>query len=195
VHLLPLIDEQLQEMQKQGIICPAQSEWGSNLVVVKKKDSSHRFCVDYHQLYERTIKDTYPLRRIDDCLDILGGLTWFSTMDLGRGYHQVALDGSNADKTTFIMHRGTFAFNVILFVLCNAPATFQRLMDCKMAGLNQRDPEKNRQSGSHRKIFLLRALVGTMRLLEQCRVLMAQLHGHAVMRGDPSTIWTKLSGP
>ena len=135
-HMLPLIDEQLREMQKQGIIRPAQSEWGSNLVVVKKKDGSLRFCVDYRQLNERTIKDTYPLPRIDDCLDTLGGSTWFSTMDLRSGYHQVALDSRDADKTTFITRRGTFAFNVMPFGLCNAPATFQRLMDCTMAGLN-----------------------------------------------------------
>jgi len=135
-HLLPIIDEQLQEMQKQGIIRPAQSEWGSNLVVVKKKDGSLRFCVDYRQLNERTVKDTYPLPRIDDCLDTLGGSTWFSTMDLRSGYHQVALDSRDADKTIFVTRRGTFAFNVMPFGLCNAPATFQRLMDCAMAGLN-----------------------------------------------------------
>ena len=97
-HLLPIIDEQLQEMQRQGIIRPAQSEWGSNLVVVKKKDGSLRFCVDYRQLNERTVKDTNPLTRIDDCLDTLGGSTWFSTMDLRSGYHQVALDSRDADK-------------------------------------------------------------------------------------------------
>ena len=135
-HLLPIIDEQLQEMQRQGIIRPAQSEWGSNLVVVKKKDGSLRFCVDYRQLNERTIKDAYPLPRIDDCLDTLGGSTWFSTMDLRSGYHQVALDSRDAEKTTFVTRRGTFAFNVMPFGLCNAPATFQRLMDCTMAGLN-----------------------------------------------------------
>ena len=71
-HLLPTIDKQLQEMQRQGIIRPAQLEWGSNLVVVNKKDDSLRFCVDYRQLNERTVKDTYPLPRIDDCLDTLG---------------------------------------------------------------------------------------------------------------------------
>ena len=136
VHLLPMIDEQLQTMQQHGIIRPSQSEWASNLVIVKKKDGSLRFCVDYRQLNERTVKDTYPLPRIDDCLDTLGGSTWFSTMDLRSGYHQVAVDDRDAMKTTFVTRRGTFAFNVMPFGLCNSPATFQRLMDCTMAGLN-----------------------------------------------------------
>jgi hypothetical protein len=81
----------------QGRIEPSQSEWASNVVIVKKKDGSLRFCVDYRQLNEGTIKDSYPwaLPRIDDCLDCLGGATWYSTMDLRSGYHQVVLDDTN----------------------------------------------------------------------------------------------------
>ena len=127
---------QLEEWESQSKITPSQSEWASNIVIVKKKDGSLRFCVDYRQLNERTVKDSYPLPRIDDCLDCLGGANWFLTMDLRSGYHQVAMDERDKDKTTFVTRRGTYCFNVMPFGLCNAPATFQRLMDCTMRGLN-----------------------------------------------------------
>ena len=81
-HYSDAIDRQLNEWLEQGKISPSQSEWASNIVIVKKKDGTLRFCVDYRQLNERTVKDSYPLPRIDDCLDCLGGAQWFSTMDL-----------------------------------------------------------------------------------------------------------------
>jgi transposase InsO family protein len=129
------INRQLEEWLEQGKISPSQSEWASNIVIVKKKDGSLRFCVDYRHLNERTIKDSYPLPRIDECLDCLGGAKWFSTMDLRSGYHQVAVAEDDKHKTTFITRRGAHSFNVMPFGLCNAPATFQRLMDCTMRGL------------------------------------------------------------
>ena len=135
-HYVSEIDRQLEEWESEGKISPSQSEWASNIVIVKKKDGTLRFCVDYRHLNERTIKDSYPLPRIDDCLDCLSGATWFSTMDLRGGYHQVAMDERDKDKTTFVTRKGTFCFNVMPFGLCNAPATFQRLMDCTMRGLN-----------------------------------------------------------
>jgi len=130
------IDANLRQMEEQGIIYPSQSEWASNIVVVKKKDGSLRCCVDYRQLNERTVKDAYPLPRIDDCLDTLAGAKLFSTFDLRSGYYQVAMDPQDAHKTTFTTRRGTYAFKVMPFGLCNAPATFQRLMDVAMTGLN-----------------------------------------------------------
>jgi transposase InsO family protein len=135
-HYVQEIDRQIDEWVAQGRIEPSQSEWASNVVIVKKKDGSLRFCVDYRQLNEGTIKDSYPLPRIDDCLDCLGGATWYSTMDLRSGYHQVVMDERDKHKTTFVTRRGAYAFNVMPFGLCNAPATFQRLMDCTMKGLN-----------------------------------------------------------
>jgi len=134
-HYSDAIDRQLNEWLEQGKISPSQSEWASNIVIVKKKDGTLRFCVDYRQLNERTVKDSYPLPRIDDCLDCLGGAQWFSTMDLRSDYHQVALDERDKDKATFITRRGTYSFNVMPFGICNALATFQRLMDCTMRGL------------------------------------------------------------
>ena len=134
--MLPMIDEQLDEMLKLKIISPSYSEWASNVVMVKKKDGSLRFCIDYRKLNEKTVKDVYPLPRIDSCLDALAGARWFSTFDLRAGYHQVGLHPRDAHKTTFITRRGSFQFDVLPFGLCNAPATFERLMDLVMSGLN-----------------------------------------------------------
>ena len=92
--------------------------------------------LDYRQLNEKTTKNVYPLPRIDTCLDSLGGSEWFSTFDLRSGYHQVSLDPEDAHKTTFITRRKSYMFNVLPFGLCNAPSTFQRLMDLVLNGLN-----------------------------------------------------------
>ena len=133
---LPVIDQLLVEMQDQGVIEPCTSDWASNVVLVKKKDGSVRFCVDYRKLNLLTRKDAYPLPRIDRCLDSLSGSTWFSTFDLRSGFHQVEVHPRDANKTTFICHRGTFRFPKMPFGLCNAPATFQRLMDTVLTNLN-----------------------------------------------------------
>jgi len=133
---LPVIDELLDDMQQQGVIEPCQSDWASNIVLVKKKDGSIRFCVDYRKLNSLTTKDAYPLPRIDGCLDTISGAAWYSTFDLRSGFHQVAMDSRDVNKTTFVCHRGTFRFPKMPFGLCNAPATFQRLMDTVLSGLN-----------------------------------------------------------
>jgi len=133
---LPVIDNLLNDMQAQGIIEPCQSEWASNIVLVTKRDGSIRFCVDYRKLNLITKKDVYPLPRIDTCLDTLSGAVWFSTFDLRSGFHQVKVHPRDSNKTTFICHRGTFRFPRMPFGLCNAPATFQRLMDTVLMGLN-----------------------------------------------------------
>ena len=129
------IDNQVETMLKQGIIEPAQSAWSSN-VVMARKDGSLRFCVDYRKLNELTVKDTYPLPLIQSCLGAVGKAKWFSTFDLRSGYHQVVMERKDADKTTFVTRRGTYGFRVMPFGLCNAPATFQRLMDVAMSVLN-----------------------------------------------------------
>lgn len=133
---LPVIDKLLQEMQEQKVIEPCQSEWASNIVLVKKKDGSIRFCVDYRKLNLLTTRDAYPLPRIDRCLETLAGSSWFSTFDLRSGFHQVPVDPRDINKTTFICHRGTFRFPKMPFGLCNAPSTFQRLMDTVLTNLD-----------------------------------------------------------
>jgi transposase InsO family protein len=105
-------------------------------VLARKKDGTLRFCVDYRQLNDVTKKDTYPLPRIDDCLDALGQGGYYSTLDLRSGYHQIAMAPEDSDKTAFVSRRGVHKWTVMPFGLCNAPATFQRLMDMVLAGLN-----------------------------------------------------------
>src|SRR5688572_8001937 len=131
-----IIDEQVDQMIANGIVEPTQSEWASNVVLAKKKDGTMRFCVDYRRLNERTRKDSYPLPRVEDCLDALAGASWFSTLDLRSGYHQVAMEPKDAHKTAFVTRKGIFRWKVMPFGLCNAPATFQRLMDIVLSGLN-----------------------------------------------------------
>ena len=122
------------EMLTGGQIEASDSPWSSPVVLVTKKDGT-RFCMDYRQLNDATVKDAYPLPRIDDTLDMLAGKQWFSTLDLASGYWQVSLSQDARAKTAFATHSGLFQFRVMPFGLCNAPATFERLMDRVLQGL------------------------------------------------------------
>ena len=135
VHMSGEVDSQIDNMLKENIIQPSTSPWASSIVMVKKKDGSTRFCVDYRKLNDVTIKDAYPLPRIDESLDQLAGAKWFSCLDLNAGYWQVETDPGDREKTAFTSRKGLFEFNVMPFGLCNAPATFERLMEIVLAGL------------------------------------------------------------
>ena len=128
---------QVQQMLSSGIIRPSNSPWASPVVMVKKKDGSLQFCVDFRQLNAATIKDSHPIPRIDDLLDALHGARWFSTLDLKSGYWQVTIQEQDKEKTTFRTSSGQlFEFSQVPFGLCNAAATFSRLMDRVLAGLH-----------------------------------------------------------
>ena len=125
----------LQDMLDKNIIQPSSSPWASPVVLVKKKDGSLRFCVDFRKLNSLTRKDAYALPRIDDTLNSLAGSKWFTTLDLASGSWQVEICPEDKEKTAFCTQDGHFEFNVMPFGLCNAPATFQRLMDVVLAGV------------------------------------------------------------
>jgi len=129
------VERQVQELLAKGLIQPSDSPWASPVVLVSKKDGSKRLCLDYRSLNDVTRKDAYPLPRIDDSLDSLGNAKYFSTLDLAAGYWQVEMDDDARNKSAFITHSGLYAWNVLPFGLCNAPSTFERLMERVLAGL------------------------------------------------------------
>ncbi|MCG8048186.1 MAG: reverse transcriptase family protein, partial [Candidatus Thiodiazotropha endolucinida] len=136
VHMQGEVDEQIDAMLENNIIQPSSSPWASGIVLVSKKDGSKRFCIDYRRLNDVTIKDAYPLPRIDESLDQLAGSKWFSCLDLSAGYWQVEVEPDDKQKTAFVTRQGLFEFNVMPMGLCNAPATFERLMETVLSGLH-----------------------------------------------------------
>ncbi|GKA83030.1 putative reverse transcriptase domain-containing protein [Tanacetum coccineum] len=125
--------EQLQELSDKGFIRPSSSPWGAPVLFVKKKDGSFRMCIDYHELNKLTVKNRYPLPRIDDLFDQLQGSSVYSKIDLRSGYHQLRVREEDIPKTAFRTRYGHYEFHVMPFGLTNAPAVFMDLMNrvCK----------------------------------------------------------------
>nr|GEV83178.1 putative reverse transcriptase domain-containing protein [Tanacetum cinerariifolium] len=125
--------EQLQELFDKGFIRPSSSPWGASVLFVKKKDGSFRMCIDYRELNKLTVKNRYPLPRIDDLFDQLQGSNIYSKIDLRSGYHQLRVREQDISKTTFRTRYGHCEFQVMPFGLTNAPAVFMDLMNrvCK----------------------------------------------------------------
>ncbi len=124
----------LRAMLTAGVITPSASEWAT-VILVCKKDEGVRWCVDYRRFNSLTVKDAYHLPKIDECLDVLGGATMFSTLDLQSGYWQIAVDDKDREKTAFITKWAIYEYTQMPFGLCNTPSTFQRVMELVLRGL------------------------------------------------------------
>ncbi|GKA50235.1 putative reverse transcriptase domain-containing protein [Tanacetum coccineum] len=127
------LSTQLQELSEKGFIRPSSSPWGAPVLFVKKKDGSFRMCIDYRELNKLTVKNRYPLLRIDDLFDQLQGSRVYSKIDLRSGYHQLRVREEDIPKTTFRTRYGHYEFQVMPFGLTNAPTVFMDLMNrvCK----------------------------------------------------------------
>ncbi|GJV23909.1 putative reverse transcriptase domain-containing protein [Tanacetum coccineum] len=125
--------EQLQELSDKGFIRPSSVPWGAPVLFVKKKDGSFRMCIDYQELNKLTVKNHYPLPRIDDLFDQLQGSSVYSKIDLRSGYHQLRVHEEDIPKTAFRTRYGHYEFQVMPFGLTNAPTVFMDLMNrvCK----------------------------------------------------------------
>lgn len=126
----------LNDLLEAGVVSKSKSPYASPVVLVRKKDGSLRICVDYRKLNAKTIRDSYPLPRISETLEALRGAKWFCTLDLQSGYLQVKVMEKDRHKTAVTTPFGLYEFNRMPFGLTNAPATFQRLMEQCLHGLN-----------------------------------------------------------
>ena len=130
------VEKELEEMLAAGIAEPSTSDWAAPIMLVKKKDGTLRFCVDYRRLNSQSRVDPYLMPRVDDLIDKLGHARYLTTLDLARGYWQVPMESRSREKTAFITPQGLFQFTVMPFGLQGAPATFQRMMDCILKGMS-----------------------------------------------------------
>lgn len=134
-HVFQEVKRHVQELVAQGVLKESCSPWASPAVIVLKKDGSVRFCCDYRKLNSVTHRDAYPLPRVEESLDALGQACLFSSLDLTSGYFQVAVEEEDQEKTAVTTPFGLFQWTRMPFGLCNAPATFQRLMESVLGDL------------------------------------------------------------
>ena len=133
------VQDYVDKLQQQGIIQPSKSPYASAIVLARKKDGSLRLCIDYRQLNSKTRRDAYPLPRIEEALEALGGARYFVSLDLAHGYHQLPIAKEDIPKTAFrVGTGGLYEYTRMPFGLCNAPGTFMRLMDETLGDQNFR---------------------------------------------------------
>jgi hypothetical protein len=123
------LKEHIRELLEKGFIRPSSSPWEAPVIFVPKKDGTQRLCVDYRALNEVTVKNMYPLPRIDDLFDQLRGAFVFPKINLWSGYHQLKLRECDIPKTAFVLRYGLYEFMVMSFGLTNAPAYFMYMMN------------------------------------------------------------------
>jgi len=129
VNELAKLKKQLRELLDKGYVQPSSSPWGAPVLFVEKKYGTQRMCIDYRSLNEVTIKNKYPLPRIDDLFNQLKGTCVFSKIDLRSGYHQLRIRRSDIPKTAFVTRYGLYEFTVMSFGLTNAHVYFMYLMN------------------------------------------------------------------
>ncbi|WKA08987.1 hypothetical protein VitviT2T_026666 [Vitis vinifera] len=120
---------QWEELLSKGFICPSTLPWGAPMLFAKKKYDTLKLCIDFRKLNRVTVKNKYPLLRIDDLFDQLKGVKYFSKIDLRTGYHQLRVREENVPKTAFRTRYGHYEFLVMPFGLTNAPTTFMDLIN------------------------------------------------------------------
>ncbi len=130
-----IIADQVEKMLADGVIRPSSSPWSSPVVLVKKPSKEIRFCIDYRRLNAITLRDVYPLPRVDDILGRLSGARYFTSLDLQKGFWQLPVAAEHQEKTAFVTPDGLYEFLCMPFGLCGAPPSFQRLMDRVLSGL------------------------------------------------------------
>uniref|UniRef100_A0A674PAM1 Gypsy retrotransposon integrase-like protein 1 n=1 Tax=Takifugu rubripes TaxID=31033 RepID=A0A674PAM1_TAKRU len=131
-----ILEESVQYLLSNGLAEPSFSSWASPCLLVRKPDLSYRFCTDYRKVNAVTKPDSFPLPRIDDCVDQVGAARYVSKFDLVKGYYQIGLTPRAQEISAFITPSGLFSYKVMAFGLRNGPATFQRLMNRVVAGLS-----------------------------------------------------------
>lgn len=128
------VREEVQKMLQAGAIRPSKSPWASPITLVPKKDGTTRFCIDFRRLNDVTVKDRHPLPRVDDMLEAMRGASYFTSLDAASGYWQIPVAPQDIPKTAFVCSEGLFEWTVMPFGLCNAPATYQRMMQEILSG-------------------------------------------------------------
>lgn len=133
-----ILQSQVDEWLEKGIVKPSRSTYSSAVVIVAKKDGSHRVCVDYRRLNRKIIRDQFPMPLIEDCIDALAPARVFSVLDLKNGFFHVPVAEGSQRYTSFVTHNGQYEFTKAPFGLCNSPTTFLRFVDEVFQDLNRR---------------------------------------------------------
>lgn len=132
-------EEHLKSMLDKGFIVPSVSEWSSAPFLVRKKDGTVRYCIDFRGVNKVTKKDALPLPNMEECLDTLGKNNFMSTLDMAQGYYQIEVDPDDRHKLAFITKYGLLEFVQMPFGTCNNPATFQWVIQLVLQGLNWKE--------------------------------------------------------
>ena len=133
------VNRQVEKMVKDGIARPSNSPWSSNVILVKKKDNTTRFVVDCRQSNDLTVKDSYPMPNIREIIDKMRGAKYFSKMDMASAYWAVPIREEDREKTAFLAPHKLYEMCVTAYGFCNSQATYQRMMDSTLDGVQGTD--------------------------------------------------------